>query len=104
MKQTEKAFLQVVSCCFNEEKTLPELDEKTLMDVLELSRLHNILPLVYSALYASYSGSDAEKRIKGFALRQFSSQSVRTGRDFLTIFSGAVYTASASLPEPTALR
>lgn len=104
MKQTEKAFLQVVSCCFNEEKTLPELDEKTLMDVLELSRLHNILPLVYSALYASYSGSDAVKSVKGFALRQFSSQSVRTGRDFLTIFSGAVYTASESLPEPTALR
>lgn len=85
MKQTEKAFLQVVSCCFNEGKKPPELDEKTLMEVLELSRLHNILPLVYSALYASYSGSDAVKRVKGFALRQFSSQSVRTER-FLSLY------------------
>ena len=58
------------------------------MDVLELSRLHNILPLVYSALYSSYSGSDAVKSVRGFALRQFSSQSVSTGKDFLTIFSG----------------
>lgn len=85
MTQAEKDFLQAVSCCFEKKRNLPTLDENTLMSVLELSAIHNVLPLMCSELSTVYSESEVLKKYKPAAMRQAMAQMARTNR-FLALY------------------
>ena len=78
-------FLQIVSCCFNENKNLPELDSAELKAVFELSASHNILPLVFKKMSEKYSENTVLKSYKKAALSLSMLQLLRTER-FLSLY------------------